>query len=151
MTTPPDMLERLSTLAAQRTARTETVVDLVHALLARLEKVCEEGDWCEIAGHTLTLVRLRSNVGTETFWLYESDDDTCYLDARVGFDGYLHGDFSVSIHGPSRAQILSFASRASGFVSRLVELHADDVGKLDKAIAEVKAAAGAIGEGTVTP
>jgi hypothetical protein len=149
--TTPDMLERLSTLAAQRTARTETVVDLVHALLARLEKVCEEGDWCEIAGHTLTLVRLRSNVGTETFWLYESDDDTCYLDTSLDYAGYLHGDFQTKVCGPSRAQILSFASRASGYVSRLVELRADDVGKLDKAIAEVKAAVGAFGEGTVTP
>jgi hypothetical protein len=36
-------------------------------------------------------------------------------------------------------------------VSRLVELRADDVGKLDKVIAEVKAAVGAFGEGTVAP
>lgn len=140
MTTPNNTLEKLSTLATQRTVRTEKVADMVHVLLARLEKVCEEGDGCTVAGHTLTLVRLRSNVGYETFWLYESDDESCYLDPSVGYDGYLHGDFSARIHGPSRAEILSFASRATEFVSRLIGLRTEEVAKLDTAIGEVEAA-----------
>jgi hypothetical protein len=138
-----DLLERIAELATQRKAATERLEAAVHTLLDRLSKVCELGTRVTVSGDTLQLVKVRSNIGYDHFWLYEpgDDEDSCHLDEPVGGERFLHGDFSARLQGPNRSQLLRFARRAELFVSALVSLHESDIEACNRAADSVEAAA----------
>lgn len=141
MTTSETILEKLERLAAQRTVRTDRLHDAVRALLAALDKVTEIGDRAAHRGLRLCRERLRSNVGSESYWaMYRDEEFACYLDAPLNERGYLHGDFSTPVRGPSRADLLAFGRWASALVDLLVERLAGQVGELDTAIDAINSA-----------
>ena len=136
-----DLLARLDTLSAQRTARTDALLASTHALLSRLDEVTEVGDSAEVDGCTLERVRRSSNVGSAKFWKFERTSGTgCMLDSALDSDRYLHGDFGCRIAGPTRGDLIAFALRARDFVAAIVAAHSAEVHKLDVALAEVAAA-----------
>src|ERR1700684_4537464 len=88
-------IDRLSSLATQRTARTDRLHEATCALLSKLEKAAwERGASVTVDGYVLTCAQVRSNVGTVDVWALESVDDGCTsLEAEVDSERYLHGDF----------------------------------------------------------
>jgi len=140
MTATP--LDRLAHLAAQRTARTDRLLNETHALLAQLEASVEVGDSVQVDGWELSLRRLRSNVGSVTHWRFADDNGTgCYLDLPFRHDGFLHGDFNVPLRGPWRPEVIAFASRATRFVLAFAARHEAEGRQLDSAIDQVAQAA----------
>jgi hypothetical protein len=120
-------IEKLASLAAGRTERTDRLVAAVHSLLSRLDSCVEVGTRVVVDGRSLVRVRIRSNVGSETYWSFvgadgdESDTGAaCLLDASINEDGYLHGDFHARVRGPSRVRLVEFAIRADQFVAALI-------------------------------
>ncbi len=136
MTTP--LLDRLAALSSQRTTRTDRLCDVVHALLAKLELACEVGDSATVDGHVLTSIEVHSNVGHARYWQFHTTEEVCHLDAGVGIDKYMHGDFHCRIVGPTREALLAFASRAERFAQAFHDQRETEVRKLDQAIATVE-------------
>jgi hypothetical protein len=136
----PSPLERLSTLATQRTARTDQLHEAALILLGRLEQRCAVGDCAVVDGCELSLVRKHSNVGYTDFWMFTNSRDYCLLDCSLESERYLHGDFNVLLRGPSRSDLLEFAKRATRFVEKLVQNLETEVADLTTANGIVKSA-----------
>jgi hypothetical protein len=113
-------IERLARLAAQRTARTDRLAEAVCALLDLLSPYVEAGDSVTVRGCELHRTEVRTNIGAIPGWEFEHADETCDLDRPVSGRGYRHGDFSCPWRGPSRADLIAFASRAGEFVEALI-------------------------------
>lgn len=122
MATTPSALDRLENLSNQRTARTDRLLEATHELCGRLDKLCKVGDHVSVAGRTLGLVRVHSNVALGDFWRYHRDEDerACYLDEGLDSRRYLHGDFHCQVYGPSRADLIDFANHAPALIEALV-------------------------------
>jgi hypothetical protein len=141
-TTIENSLTTLARLAATRRVRTTDLNGAVQDLCGRLASLQETGDRVTVDGISLRRVDVRSNVGLEEYWLFESskDDDWCYLDGGVGLDGYLHGDFNVRVRGPSRAQLIKFATYAERFVAALIARQETENAACERAIEAVERA-----------
>jgi len=130
-------IEKLTNLCAQRTARTDRLHAAVRTLTDALETAgCRPGQISvTVDGWTLSYHDVRSNVGVRDCWSFRcSVDNYCTdLALEVGLDGYLHGDFSEPIKGPSRAHLIAFGTRAEQFVAAIVE-------KLEASVARLEAA-----------
>jgi hypothetical protein len=114
-------IDRLAVLSTQRTARTDRLHEAACALLSQLEDHAEVGTEVTVDSCTLSLVRVRSNVGYTDFWLFSDDgDESAHIEQPVGYEGYLHGDFHAATRGPSRANLIAFAVRADRFVAALI-------------------------------
>jgi hypothetical protein len=118
-------IDRLSTLSAQRTARTDRLHEATQALLALLEPHVEAGTSVRIDGCSLGFYNVRSNVGTWSDWSFGYTDEydnerSVDIDRPVGAEGYVHGDFNCEWRGPTRANLIAFASRADRFVAALI-------------------------------
>src|SRR5271165_2135459 len=98
-----DALDRLATLAAQRTARTDRLHEAVCALLARLEK--HVAPRASVTADSWTLARIvqRSNIGELGGWSLSCGEEyACDPSRPVGGEGYVHGDFHCPWVGPTR-------------------------------------------------
>jgi hypothetical protein len=121
MTTP---LDRLASLAASRTTRTDRLHEAVGAFLALLRPHVEVGDEVSLNGYTLALVVHRSNVGHSTDWAFSYDDgEACDPEQPIDGEGYLHGDFHCRWRGPSRDDLIALATRASAYVEAFIASH----------------------------
>lgn len=145
--TTPNLIEKFETLASQRTVRTDRLDASVKQLLAKLETVTEAGDRVEVEGYELALYDVVSNVGSSPFWFFTAPPrdeydcrSSCALDAELNTEKYLHGDFSCKIHGPNRADLISFAQRATRFVEALVAQREAGNARIAQAIDNVEAA-----------
>jgi hypothetical protein len=123
----PNAIEKLATLSAQRTARTDRLHEAVLALLSLLENHVEVGASVTVDKYTLRRTRAQTNVGSVEGWWFGSrygddiyDAVSCDLDRSVDGAGYVHGDFNCSWRGPSRGDLILFASRAGQFVEALI-------------------------------
>lgn len=117
------LIEKLTRLAEQRTARTDRLFEITQALLARLSNIVKVGDSVTVDGYELARVRVRSNVGASDCWTFGSERTQrfVYLDKGLNFDGFLHGDFGCKIAGPSRADLVEFGRRIEKFVAAFVQ------------------------------
>ena len=147
--TPISPIDRLAKLAAQRTARTDRLHDAVISVLNRLEAHAEVDAAVTVDGYTLRLVHMRSNLGYENFWSFESydDDDWVHIEQPVGSESYLHGDFHAVLRGPSRAHLIAFGQRAERFVHALLSRELETLAELASAQASVESAAQALAPG----
>jgi hypothetical protein len=119
---PSNPIERLALLSSQRTARTDRLHEAVCALLAQLDTHCEVGTEVTVCGHTLRRTKYSSDLGFQNFWSYIADDaHCCELERDVDSDSYLHGDFRCPLQGPTRDDLIAFASRAGQFVEALIK------------------------------
>ena len=69
------------------------------------------------------------------------EDDCTDLGLAVNHDGYLHGDFSCPVTGPTRAHLIAFGQRAARFVDAILASLNREVAALDGAITQVDSAA----------
>lgn len=122
MTTPNnDPIDRLTKLAAQRTARTDRLHAAVVALFAKLRGIVPVGTHVTVGDVTVGLSRLRTNVGTDLCWYAFVGNDRCSdIENPVGFQGYLHGDFNCPVTGPSRNILVGVGRATPGIVAALV-------------------------------
>lgn len=132
-------LEKLASLSARRNARTDNLHSAARALLEQLEPHVQVGTGVEVNGVTLALKRLRSNVGYADFWqlitqISEYDMHVCSLEQPVDGEGYLHGDFHAEWYGPSRGDLVAFATRAQRFVDALIAREQRELANVDGAI-----------------
>lgn len=114
-------MDRLASLASQRTARTDRLYEATQALLSLLEKNVDVGESATVDGWTLARASYKSNVAGGDCWTlsrgeYE-DTESCWLEKPVDGAGYQHRDFNCAWRGPSRSQLLAFAARADKFVA----------------------------------
>jgi hypothetical protein len=140
-------MDRLAKLAAQRTARTDRLSEATRQLLCELDKVTEIGDAAFVEGFWLERCSGHSNVAPYEYWAFSCppglDDEGrmwCALDAGVGVDSYWHGDLTSHKHGPSRRELLAFATRAAKFVAQFVAKIEQENAKLERASASIAAA-----------
>lgn len=150
----PSLIDRLASLSAQRNARTDRLHEAVCALLSKLEPLTKTQESVVVGGHRLTRCRSKSNVGYYDCWDFSSPvvpdeyhdggDKHCDLDRPVDGEGYLHGDFNCAWRGPSRSELIAFASRSSKFVEAFVAKLDCDVVVLDHSIVEVEMATAAV-------
>lgn len=157
MTTPPTnaanttatttasttLLDRLAHLSGQRTARTDRLADAADGVLRQLIALVDVGEHATVDGWTLRAIYVRTNLGGERGWSFESadGDSWCDLDCGVDRQGYRHGDFNASYRGPSRIQLVAFARRASGFVRAFSRQIEAENASLDAGLETVAAAA----------
>lgn len=135
-------IDRLATLAAQRTARTDRLHEATAGLLAQLEKHVRPGDSAIVDGWELQLVRRRSNIGYGDFWAFGNGDDGCNaLEDEVDSERFMHGDFHCALRGPSRALLVEFGQRADRFVAALIAHEEARAVEMNAAIAGVATAA----------
>jgi hypothetical protein len=136
--TTPNPLEKLTSLAS------------VRALLSALDERTEIGDEATARGATLRRVLIKSNVGTCDYWRLSRDEGAyeceraCLLDYDLDGEGYLHGDFNAPLRGPSRADLLAFATRAEAFLDDLISEREAESAALDAASASIQRAAEAM-------
>ena len=135
-------IEKLATLVAQRTARTDRLHEATCALLAQLEPYVEVGASAEVERYLLTRSRVRSNVGYVDGWMFNErrGDGACDLEQPVNGEGYIHGDFYCAWRGPSRDELIAFASRAGRFVESFVKRSEHTVELLQEAQAAIDTA-----------
>ena len=134
-------IDRLAKLSTQRTARTDRLHEATIALLAKLDQHVEaDGRSVEVDGVTLSFGRIRSNVGVSKLWSLSAKGlGTAYLERGLNESGYLHGDFSVPLRGPSRRHLIAFAERADRFVQAILEREEKVVVQLDGALSTIEA------------
>jgi hypothetical protein len=121
----PNAIEKLATLSAQRTARTDRLQEAAQALLSLLEPHVEAGTSVRVEVCTLGFYNAKSNVGWYDGWCFGWTDEwdcerSVDIDRPVGGEGYVHGDFSCPWRGPTRANLIAFAARAGRFVDALI-------------------------------
>lgn len=142
-------LDRLAILATQRTARTDRLHEATTALLSQLEAHVNASDSVTVDGYKLSLCHVRSNVGANDFWIFSSpggENDwngsgtSCYLEKPVNGEGYMHGDFNCAWVGPTREDLLAFASRAERFVGGFVVKFEATIQAIEDAEAAISAA-----------
>jgi hypothetical protein len=111
----------------------------------------EVGAEVRIDGFFLVRVRVRSNVGSNTFWSFSDAAETTFvfLDEEVGGDRYMHGDFNCPLHGPNRSDVIAFAQRAPRFVEALIAREEGIAKQLDAAEANIASASRAL-EGVIS-
>jgi hypothetical protein len=141
-----DPIEKLATLAACRTTRTDRLEAAVHTLLAKLEPHVEVGFAVDLDRHVrLQRVRIKSNIGYTDFWQFtyrgERDEFTCMLDETVGGERYLHGDFHCKLKGPSRGDLIAFATHAPELVAAIIARQERENDMCEHAIGAVELAA----------
>lgn len=144
--TTPNILEKLDSLSACRTARTDRLHAAVDSFLTRLAQSVEVGDYACVSGCTLSRVRVRTNVGTYVTWNFHydgfgKDDDEdasdCDPTKPVGESGYVHGDFNAEWTGPTRDDLIALAQRSAQFAAEFAREHQAAVDALEQAIAQV--------------
>jgi hypothetical protein len=137
-----DPISKLAKLAASRTVRTDRLCESVQAILAKLESHVEIGASVRVDKYTLSRHATRSNIGYLDTWLFAEDQCgndpynsvyACNLDRSVDSSGYIHGDFSAPYNGPSRADLIAFATRAPQFVAAFIEREERIAASLDVA------------------
>lgn len=137
-------VEKLSHLSSQRTARTDRLESVTHALLGQLKEHTAVGTCVSVDGWSLGLYKLRSNVGINTFWMLSDGDSSCHLDIEVGAERYMHNDFNCPLIGPTRAQLIAFGEWSQRFVAALIAVEEKRIAKLDAAAAQVELASSSI-------
>lgn len=146
MKTNATPLERLAILSAQRTARTDRLHEATQALLSQLEPHVQVGESVTVGGWTLAWSRYRTNVAPGNYWSFcgpnDEDPDSvwCWLEKQVDGEGYVHGDFNCSWRGPSRQQLIKFATLANQFVGALLAKLTTDNSALDSGVAHIEQA-----------
>jgi hypothetical protein len=139
-------LDRLALLSTQRTARTDRVHEAACALLSQLAALVPVGTTVRIDGWQLRRSRTRTNVGEVLGWAFGSDGgedwpvEPCDLDSPVNGEGYWHGDFRSAWRGPSRTELVAFATRAQAFVGALITREETIARELDAAETAIGAA-----------
>ena len=80
-------------------------------------------------------------MGEYDFWSFGDGEAGCSdLASQVDAEGYTHGDFSHPWSGPSRAELIAFAARASRFVAKLIEKQSAENEALETAAVQVESA-----------
>ena len=144
-----DTLEQLKALTAQRKISTARLDGLVKALCKELHDLLEVGDRAELGEVAVGRVRQRSNCGHAT-WIEFSYGhpveipDSCYLDAELGREGYLSGDFSAPYRGPSRKELLLFAEHAGALLAKLAEAISRESAAAESGAAAIESGAAAL-------
>jgi hypothetical protein len=147
-----DLVSRLESLAAVRTARTDQLHARTVELFARLRDLCPVGTNVIAGNVSLTLERRRSNVGSDVCWsVYFENNKETYLtftcddiERPVGFKGFLHGDFHCEITGPSRRILIEVGLVAKSIVEKLIEQTEKTNSELEAATAKIDAATAAL-------
>jgi hypothetical protein len=144
MTTDPDPIQRLADLVSRRSVRTDQLHEAVRALLAKLERFVEFGAPVRVDSCSLERVTLRSRVGHRNYWKFTDCGNHWYLDDPVGDDGYLHGDFSVPVRGPTRKVLIEFGRTAPRFLQAILRREEAAICDLDEATSGVTRAIAAL-------